>query len=104
MRQTLISLAVIFAGFALGCGSGVDPNAPLTTNEEVERGAVFVDPDDLQGWIEAGHEDDVVFIDNRNTFTFEQQRIAGARLIPTDQMARSIGSLPLNKWLIMYCT
>ncbi|HUP01464.1 MAG TPA: rhodanese-like domain-containing protein [Gemmatimonadota bacterium] len=86
-----------------GCGgASADPDAPLETYEE--REVLFVDPDDLHDWIEAGHEDEVVFIDNRNAFTFEQQHIADARLIPTDQMARSIGSLPLNKWIIMYCT
>ena len=105
MRQTLILLATVVAGFALACDGGeVDPKAPLPTYEDTERGVAFVDPEDVHAWIEAGHEDEVVFVDNRNTFTFQQQRIAGARLIPTDQMARSLGSLPLNKWLILYCT
>lgn len=105
MRQTLILLAVVIAGSAFACGGrDVDPGAPLATYEDAERGVLFVDPEDVHGWIEAGHENEVVFIDNRNTFAFQQQRIAGARLIPTDQMARSLGSLPLNKWLILYCT
>ncbi|CAN5299967.1 hypothetical protein BH18GEM1_BH18GEM1_18900 [soil metagenome] len=95
---------MILLVFALGCGAAADRDAPLETYEEAERGVLFVEPDDLHDWIESGHEDEVVFVDNRNTFTYEQQHIANARLIPTDQMARSMGSLPLNKWLIMYCT
>lgn len=80
----------------------MDPNAPLPTYEE--RDVLFVNPDDLHAWIEAGHPDDVVFVDNRSQFVFEEKRIQGARLIPTDRIPAAIGSLPLNKWLIMYCT
>ncbi len=53
--------------------------------------------------MDAGN-DDVVFVDNRNSFAFQQERIAGARLIPTEAMARSVGSLPLNQWIVLYCT
>ena len=66
--------------------------------------STFVTAEDLHGWMEAGHADEVVFIDNRNLFTFEQRRIAGARLIPTDDVELSLGSLPLNKWAVFYCT
>jgi hypothetical protein len=45
-----------------------------------------------------------VFIDNRNSILFQDQRIEGARLVPTDRMDLQLSSLPLNKWLIMYCT
>lgn len=98
-RTILLAIAVLFA-----CGGEVDPNAPLATHRDEEREATFVTPEDLYDWMEAGHADEVVFIDNRNLFTFEQKRVAGARLIPTDDVEESLGSLPLNKWAVFYCT
>jgi hypothetical protein len=95
----LLATAALFA-----CGGEVDPDAPLPTHRDEEREATFVTAEDLHDWMEAGHADEVVFIDNRNLFTFEQQRIAGARLIPTDDVEQSLGSLPLNKWAVFYCT
>ena len=98
-RLTLLATVVLLA-----CGGEIDPNAPLPTHRNEEREVTFVTAEDLHDWMEAGHENEVVFIDNRNLFTFEQQRIAGARLIPTDDMEQSLGSLPLNKWAVFYCT
>ena len=85
------------------CGGGaVDPDGPLPTYEE--REVLFVDPEVLHEWMEGGNEADVVFVDNRTQFVFEEQHIEGARLIPTDRVKAAMGTLPLNKWLIMYCT
>lgn len=95
---------VLFALLASACGGSVDPNAPLETHRDEERDVTFVTPDALHDWMEAGHANEVVIVDNRNLFTFEQQRIAGARLIPTDNVEGSLGSLPLNKWVVFYCT
>ena len=104
MRGTPIPIALVLAA-ALACGGGdVDPNAPLETHRDERRDVTFVTPEALQGWMRAGHADDVVIVDNRNLFTFEQQRIAGARLIPTDDVRNSLGSLPLNQWVVFYCT
>ena len=98
-RLTLLATALLLA-----CGGQVAPHAPLATHRDEERDVTFVTAEDLHGWMEAGHADEVVFIDNRNLFTFEQRRIAGARLIPTDDVELSLGSLPLNKWAVFYCT
>jgi hypothetical protein len=99
-------LLFLTRGIALGffaCGGAdVDPSAPLPTYEE--REVLFVDPDKLYSWMEAGHREDVVFVDNRFQSVFEQSHVEGARLMPTDRVKSSIGTLPLNKWLIMYCT
>jgi hypothetical protein len=95
---------ILFVAMTVACGAELDPNAPLETHRSEERGVTFVTPEDLHDWMEAGHADEVVFIDNRNLFTFEQQRIAGARLIPTDDVENSLGSLPVNKWAVFYCT
>jgi hypothetical protein len=97
---TLIPIAAA----VLACGGTIDPNAPLESHRDEERGVTFVTAEALHDWMEAGHADEVVIIDNRNLFTFEQQRIAGARLIPTDDVQSSLGSLPLNKWAVFYCT
>jgi hypothetical protein len=98
-RLALLATVLLFA-----CGAEIDPDAPLPTHRDEDRDVTFVTADDLHGWMEAGHADEVVFIDNRNLFTFEQRRIAGARLIPTDDVEPSLGSLPLNKWAVFYCT
>lgn len=98
-RLILLTTAALVA-----CGSEIDPAAPLPTHRNEEREVTFVTPEDLHGWMEAGHANEVVFIDNRNLFTFEQKRVAGARLIPTDDVEKSLGSLPLNKWAVFYCT
>ena len=100
MRHTLPSLLLLTLA-ACG-GGGVDPDGPLPTYEE--REVLFVDPEVLHEWMEGGNEGDVVFVDNRTQFVFEEQHIEGARLIPTDRVKAAIGTLPLNKWLIMYCT
>lgn len=93
--------AVLLIGGAIGCGgAAADPDAPLETYSE--RGVLFVNPDDVRRYIDAGNG--VVFVDNRNSFSFQRERIANARLIPVEGMARSVGSLPLNKWIVLYCT
>jgi hypothetical protein len=97
---TLIPIAAA----VLACSGSIDPNAPLETYRDEDRGVTFVTAEALHGWMEAGHAEEVVIIDNRNLFTFEQQRIAGARLISTDDVQASMGSLPLNKWAVFYCT
>ena len=97
-------LIVLATAAVLACGGKMDPDAPLSTHRNEERDVTFVTAEDLHDWMEAGHENEVVFIDNRNLFTFEQQRIAGARLIPTDDVELALGSLPLNKWAVFYCT
>ena len=101
MHAILVTLA---SATLLACGGSIDPNAPLETHRDEERDVGFVTPENLHDWMEAGHADEVVFIDNRNLFTFEQQRIVGARLIPTDDVENTLGSLPLNKWAVFYCT
>lgn len=99
-RITWIVGAVLMGG-AIGCGgAAADPDAPLETY--TEQAVLFVDAGDVHRYMDSGNE--VVFVDNRNSFSFQRERIAGARLIPTGAMARSVGSLPLNKWIVLYCT
>jgi hypothetical protein len=100
-RRIAWVIGVVLTGGAVGCGgAAADPDAPLKTYPE--REVLFVDAGDVHRYMDAGN--DVVFVDNRNSFSFQQERIAGARLIPTEAMARSVGSLPLNKWIVLYCT
>lgn len=103
MRGSPIPIAIALAA-ALACGGGVDPNAPLETYRDEGRSVTFVTPQALHDWMEAGHGEEVVIVDNRNLFTFEQQRVAGARLIPTDDVQKQLSSLPLNRWVVFYCT
>jgi hypothetical protein len=100
MRRFLAMLIVIPALLAACSGEDV-PAGELAVYEE-ERGVLFVEPEAVREFTEAGN--DVVFVDNRNAFTFQQSHIAGARLVPTGDMERSIGGLPLNKWIVFYCT
>ena len=100
MRRFLTPLIVIPVLLA-ACSGGDVPAGELAVYEE-ERGVLFVEPGNVRDFTEAGN--DVVFVDNRNAFTFQQSHIAGARLIPTGEMERSIGGLPLNKWIVFYCT
>lgn len=99
MRR-LLTTAIVLPLFA-ACAGADAPPGELAAYEE-ERGVLFVEPESVREFTEAGN--DVVFVDNRNAFTFQQSRIAGARLIPTGDMERSIGGLPLNKWIVFYCT
>jgi hypothetical protein len=100
MRRFVTTLIVLPALLA-ACTGGDAPPGELAVYEE-ERGVLFVEPESVREFTAAGN--DVVFVDNRNAFTFQQSRIAGARLIPTGEMERSIGGLPLNKWIVFYCT
>ncbi|MBW3660609.1 MAG: hypothetical protein KY397_03130 [Gemmatimonadetes bacterium] len=104
MRR-MVALLSLAAVFALACGGPeVDPETPFSELTYQEQGVPFIDADRLHAWMEAGHADDVVFIDNRNAYSFEQQRIRGARLIPTSDVQNSLGKLPVNKWAVHYCT
>lgn len=100
MRR-LVMASIVLPALLAACSEGSAPPGELAVYEE-ERGVLFVEPEGVREFTEAGH--DVVFVDNRNAFTFQQSRIAGARLIPTGDMERSIGGLPLNKWIVFYCT
>lgn len=95
-----IAALILLTGLA-ACSDPGAPGGELAVYEE-ERGVLFVEPESVREFAEAGS--DMVFVDNRNAFTFQQSRIAGARLIPTGEMERSIGGLPLNKWIVFYCT
>ncbi|MGH7570621.1 MAG: rhodanese-like domain-containing protein [Gemmatimonadota bacterium] len=101
MRAAIALLTLPLALAACSSGSGGEAAGELAVYEE-ERGVLFVEPESVRDYTEAGN--DIVFVDNRNAFSFQQSRIAGARLIPTGEMARSVGSLPLNKWIVFYCT
>lgn len=98
---TILCLA---AALFVACGPNVDPEAPLAEYTFEERGVQFVEPEVLKAWMEAGNADEVVIVDNRSRFSFNQRRIEGARSLPASDVQQSIGSFPLNKWLIMYCT
>lgn len=100
-----LALPLIVAALAAACGGpSVDPSASLSDLTYRERGVPFVDAETLAAWMDAGHAEDVVFVDNRNAFAFQQQRVEGARLIPTEDIATSMGKLPVNKWAVFYCT
>lgn len=99
MRRILC--LIIIPALLAACSGAEAPADQLAVYEE-ERGVLFVEPESVREFAEAGN--DVVFVDNRNAFTFQQSRIEGARLIPTGDMERSIGGLPLNKWIVFYCT
>lgn len=98
--RPLLAIPILLAGLAACSGDG-ESTGELAVYEE-ERGVLFVEPESVRDYTVAGN--DVVFVDNRNAFSFERSRIAGARLIPTGEMTRSVGSLPLNKWIVFYCT
>lgn len=104
MRRTHVIL-LLAATVPLACGGpSVDPATPFTELTYQEQGVPFIDAGDLYGWMEAGHEDEVVFVDNRNAFAFQEQRVEGARLIPTNDLETALGKLPVNKWAVFYCT
>lgn len=98
---TILCLA---AAVVAACGPSVDPEAPLTEYTWEERGVLFVEPGHVKAWMDAGNADEVVFVDNRSAFSYSQRRIEGARLLPANDVEGRIGSFPLNKWLIFYCT
>lgn len=102
MRRT--HSLVLLAALTLACGPSVDPDTPLADLTYEEQGVPFVDAGDLRAWMQAGHEDEIVFVDNRDAAAFRQQRIRDARLIPTSQVQSSLGGLPVNKWAVFYCT
>ena len=93
-------MLIALAGLA-ACSAGGESSGELNVYEE-ERGVLFAKPESVRDYTEGGNA--VVFVDNRNAFVFQQKHIVGARLIPTGEMGRSVGSLPLNKWIILYCT
>lgn len=102
MLNTTRNLVPLLAITAIACGgAAADPDAPLRTYEE--RGVLWADVEAIEDYMDAGNSD-VIFVDNRNAFAFEQLRIAGSRLIATSAMARSVGTLPLNQWIVLYCT
>lgn len=103
MTRTATTLCLA-ATLLAACGPDVEPEAPLSEYTFEDRGVQFVEPEVLVAWMEAGHADDVVIVDNRSRFSYNQRRVEGARLLPASEVDRRIGSFPLNKWLVMYCT
>lgn len=103
MTRTAMILCLA-ATLLVACGANVDPEAPLTEYTFEERGVQFVEPEVLKAWMEGGNADQVVIVDNRSRFSYNQRRIEDARSLPASDVEQSIGSFPLNKWLIMYCT
>lgn len=106
MRRAASTLALAaLALAALGCGGkSVESGTTLDQLTFQDRGVPFVKADDLHAWMEAGHENDVLFLDNRDAFSYGRLHVQGARLVPVDRMDATLGSLPLNKWAILYCT
>lgn len=104
MRRASL-LPIVAAALSIACGGpSVDANATLDELTYQEQEVPFVDADVLHAWMESGNADQVVFVDNRNAFAFQQQRIEDARLMSVDEVATSMGKLPVNKWAVFYCT
>ncbi|MFN2383869.1 MAG: hypothetical protein ABR559_06345, partial [Gemmatimonadota bacterium] len=80
MKSGLTGILVA-AGFLACGGDGGGDAAAGSLKTYAEREVLFVDPEDVDAYLEAGN-DDVIFVDNRNAFSFTEQHIADARLIP----------------------
>ncbi len=104
-RAIAVLLLATVASLLTACSRGASADEPLRTFTIGDRtGEIpWVTARSVHDYLEAGHED-VVFVDNRNAFAFSQKRIENAQLVPTSRIEQELPSLPLNAWLVMYCT
>lgn len=87
MRKLII---VLIAGLLLGGASLATANL-----------ARSIAPNDAQALLK--QRNNIYLLDVRTPQEFQQGRLAGARLIPIDQIIQRLGELPKDRPILVYC-
>jgi len=101
--QMLPFLLVLLIGLA-GCGSQAAAPAAPPAAEVADQAAlnlsVNVDPNTVE---ELRHRDDVVVIDVREDYEYNDGHIPGATLVPLGQVPNRLDEIPKDKTVIAVC-
>lgn len=100
MGRNIIWLLLILLSFTIiillsGCGN--------KETDSSEQGLAYQDirAEELKGMIDA--KEDIILLDVREQYEFDQGHIAGSILIPTGQITSRINELDKNKTIVVIC-
>lgn len=105
MKRHVLFIFVIALVMALAaCGGGEVNNGETAVSESTASGDLNLsDTVDVQTVAEIMDRDDVVLIDVREQFEYDEAHIPGITLIPLGEVPQRLDEIPTDKTVIMTC-
>lgn len=101
-RNVLFILAIVLALAA--CGGTADGETAVSESTDLAAGELNLpDTVDVQTVAEIMNRDDVVLIDVREQYEYDEAHIPGVTLIPLNSVPQRLDEIPKDKTVIMTC-
>ena len=103
-RNVLLMLAMVLVLFLAACGRTADAKTAVTASENLAAGDLNL-PDAVAVNTVADiiDRDDVVLIDVREQYEYDEAHIPGVTLIPLGTVPQNLDKIPTDKTVILTC-
>ena len=103
-RLVLILFLLMMLGTAVACGGQTETAAPASA-AEVELGEMLdlADTVDVQTVASIKDREDVIVLDVREQWEYDEGHIPGVTLIPLGEVANRLAEIPTDKEVIVTC-
>lgn len=103
-RNVLFMLAMVLALFLAACGGTTDTETAVSTTSNLATSELDLpDTVDVDTVAEIMNRDDVVLIDVREQFEYDEAHIPGVTLIPLGTVPQNLDQIPTDKTVILTC-
>lgn len=103
-RNVLFILAIVLVLALAACSGTVDGETAVSESTDLAAGELNLpDTVDVQTVAEIMNRDDVVLIDVREQYEYDEAHIPGVTLIPLNSVPQRLDEIPKDKTVIMTC-
>lgn len=103
-RNVLFILAIVLVLALAACGGTADGETAVSESTDLAAGELNLpDTVDVQTVAEIMNRDDVVLIDVREQYEYDEAHIPGVTLIPLNSVPQRLDEIPKDKTVIMTC-